>query len=53
MKTKHFLLILIGIILVMIVAFVLQMVFGAQTKEFGLSCGIFFLSIFGLSIKTP
>ncbi|MBQ9151455.1 MAG: hypothetical protein IJX72_04330 [Clostridia bacterium] len=48
MKTKHFLYILIGIIIMMILTFALQAGFNEQTKEFGLSCGMFFLSTFCL-----
>ena len=48
MKKKHFILILAGIILLMILTFTLQCLFSDQTTEFGLSCGAFFLSVFCL-----
>ncbi len=48
MKNKHFIFIFIGIIILMIISFTLQTLFKDQTKEFDLSCGIFFLSIFCL-----
>lgn len=48
MKKKHFVFILTGIIILMILTFALQTIFGEQTTKFGLSCGIFFLSIFCL-----
>ena len=47
MKKKHFILIFIGII-AMILTFTLQCLFSEMTGDFGLSCGTFFLSIFFL-----
>lgn len=48
MKKKHFILILTGIIVLMILTFTLQCLFRDQTTEFDLSCGAFFLSVFCL-----
>ena len=45
---KHFVLILIGIIILMIFTFTLQNFFLEQTDSFGKSCGLFFISIFCL-----
>ena len=43
---KKFAFLLIGIIVFIILTFTLQCVFKEQTKNFGISCGITFLSIF-------
>ena len=48
MKTKHFILIFVGIIIVMILSFTLQCLFSEITGDFDLSCGSFFLSVFCL-----
>ena len=48
MKTKHFIFILIVIIIAMILTFTLQYLFSEITSVFGLSCGMLFLSIFFL-----
>lgn len=45
---KKFALVLIGIIVLMILTFILQSLFNDQTKNFGISCGMLFLSIFCL-----
>ena len=43
---KKFALLLIGIIILIILTFALQCIFKEHTKNFGLSCGAAFLSIF-------
>lgn len=43
---KKFALLLIGIIVLMILTFTLQCIFKEHTKNFGISCGVAFLSIF-------
>jgi hypothetical protein len=48
MDPKRFKIILFALIAWLLVLFVLQIPFGEQTKEFGLSCGACFLSIFCL-----
>lgn len=48
MKNKHFFLIFISIILVLILTFTLQCLFSEKTRNFGFSCGAYFLSIFAL-----
>ena len=48
MITKHFILVFIGIIIAMILTFTLQCLFSEITRDFDLSCGMFFLSIFFL-----
>ncbi len=48
MKRKHFILILIGIILMMTLTLSLQFAFGEKANSFGISCGMFFISIFCL-----
>ena len=48
MKTKNFILVFIVIIMAMILTFTLQCLFSEITRDFGLSCGMFFLSIFFL-----
>ena len=48
MKTKKFILVFIVIIMAMILTFTLQCLFSEITRDFGLSCGMFFLSIFFL-----
>lgn len=45
---KKFVLLLIGIIVLILLTFTLQCVFMEQTKNFGISCGGAFLSIFFL-----
>ena len=48
MKTKHFILVFIVIIMAMILTFTLQCLFSEISGDFGLSCGMFFLSTFFL-----
>ena len=48
MKKKYFVLLLIGIISVILLASILDIVFEENTTDFGLSAGMFFLSIFCL-----
>ena len=48
MKTKNFILVFIVIIMAMILTFTLQCLFGEIAGDFGLSCGMLFLSIFFL-----
>ena len=48
MKTKHFIFTFIGIIIAMILTFTFQYLFSEITRDFGLSCGMLFLSIFFL-----
>ena len=48
MKKKHYVLIFTGIVLLMVIAFTLQCLFSEITRDFGLSCGMFLLSIFFL-----
>ncbi len=48
MTSKRFKSILISLIVWMLILFVLQSLFIGKTKEFGLSCGACFLSIFCL-----
>ena len=48
MKKKHYVLVFIGIILLMIITFTLQCFFSEQTTKFGFSCGVYFLSVFCL-----
>lgn len=45
MKKTQFVLFLIGIIVLIIFAFILQSYFSIQTKNFGVSCGAFCISI--------
>ena len=47
-KKKQFVLILFGIIMLIILSIILQSVFVDKTSRFGLSAGIFFLSVFCL-----
>jgi hypothetical protein len=48
MDSRRFKIVLLALIAWMLILFVLQVSFGEQTKEFGLSCGTCFLSIFCL-----
>ena len=48
MKTKNFILVFIVIIMAMILTFTLQCLFSEIAGDFGLSCGMLFLSIFFL-----
>ena len=48
MKKKSFILVFIGIIAAMVLTFSLRCLFSETTGDFGLSCGMFFLSIFFL-----
>ena len=48
MKKKHFWFVIIGIILLIIMTFILNNLFSDQTKKFGISCAIFFVSTFPL-----
>ena len=48
MESKRFVNILISVIVWMLILFALQCLFAGYTKEFGLSCGMCFLSIFFL-----
>ena len=48
MKTKKFILVFIVIIMAMILTFTLQCLFSEIAGDFGLSCGMLFLSIFFL-----
>ncbi len=48
MSNKRFVNILISVIVWMLILFALQCLFARQTKEFGLACGMCFLSIFFL-----
>ena len=45
MKKLQFALLLIGIVVLIILAFILQVSFSIQTKNFGVSCGVFSISI--------
>lgn len=49
MNKKRFLFILIGITALLILTFILKTLFNEQTTNFGISCGMFFLSLFCLS----
>ena len=48
MTKKKFVFLLIGIILLIFLTFTLQALFLNQTKNFGISCGVLFLSTFCL-----
>lgn len=48
MSSRRFVNILISVIVWMLILFALQCLFAGYTKEFGLSCGMCFLSIFCL-----
>ena len=48
MESKRFVNILISLIVWLLILFALQCLFAGYTKEFGLSCGMCFLSIFFL-----
>ena len=49
MKKKHYALVFAGIVLLMVIAYILQCLFGENTSNFGFSCGAYFLSLFCLA----